>query len=75
MRALVGWLRRRAARQGIRGGRGGGVAVIQRFGSALNLNVHIHALVVDGGLSSLLMNAIEWGGGLDPSRTVRVPLS
>ena len=29
-------------------GRGGGVAVIQRFGGALNLNVHIHALVLDG---------------------------
>ena len=29
-------------------GRGGAVAVIQRFGGALNLNVHIHALVLDG---------------------------
>ncbi len=29
-------------------GRCGGVAVIQRFGGALNLNVHIHALVLDG---------------------------
>lgn len=28
--------------------RGGAVAVIQRFGGALNLNVHIHALVLDG---------------------------
>jgi putative transposase len=26
----------------------GAVAVIQRFGGALNLNVHIHALVLDG---------------------------
>jgi hypothetical protein len=33
----------------IRGaGRGGGVAILQRFGAALNLNVHIHALVLDG---------------------------
>lgn len=29
-------------------GRGGAVAVIQRFGGVLNLNVHIHALVFDG---------------------------
>ena len=29
-------------------GRGGAVAILQRFGGALNLNVHIHALVVDG---------------------------
>lgn len=28
--------------------RGGAVAVIQRFGGALNLNIHIHALVLDG---------------------------
>ncbi len=31
-----------------RPGRGGGVVVIQRFGGALNLNVHLHALVLDG---------------------------
>ncbi len=30
------------------GGRGGGVAIIQRFGGALNLNIHVHALVLDG---------------------------
>jgi len=29
-------------------GRGGAVAIIQRFGAALNLNVHVHALVLDG---------------------------
>jgi hypothetical protein len=30
------------------GGRGGAVVIVQRFGSALNLNVHMHALVLDG---------------------------
>ena len=29
-------------------GRGGAVAIIQRFGAAFNLNVHVHALVLDG---------------------------
>ena len=29
-------------------GRGGAVVVVQRFGGALNLNVHLHALVLDG---------------------------
>ena len=29
-------------------GKGGSVTVIQRFGSALNLNLHFHALVLDG---------------------------
>jgi hypothetical protein len=33
---------------GQRDGRGGAVAILQRFGAALNLNVHVHALVLDG---------------------------
>ena len=46
--ALLGWLRRRAQLDDVADGRGGAVAVLQRFGGALNLNVHIHALVLDG---------------------------
>ena len=48
VRAVLGSLRRRARQAGAEGGRGGAVAVIQRFGAALNLNVHVHALVLDG---------------------------
>jgi hypothetical protein len=49
MRAVLGWQRRRArVAQGIADGRGGAVAMVQRFGAALNTNVHIHALVHDG---------------------------
>jgi hypothetical protein len=48
VRAVLGSLRRRARRNGVPGGRGGAVAIIQRFGAALNLNVHVHALVLDG---------------------------
>ncbi len=48
MRAVLGWLRRRAQLDDVADGRGGAVAVLQRFGGALNLNVHIHALVLDG---------------------------
>jgi hypothetical protein len=49
MRAVLGFVRRRArVRLGVADGRGGAVAIIQRFGAALNLNVHIHALVLDG---------------------------
>ena len=48
MRAVLGWLRRRAQLGDVAGGRGGAVVVLQRFGGALNLNVHIHALVLDG---------------------------
>ena len=48
MRAVLGELRRRVRAQGVPDGRGGAVAILQRFGAALNLNLHIHALVLDG---------------------------
>ena len=53
LRAFVGvisrWLRRSAQARGIRGTlKTGGVTVIQRFGSALNLNAHFHTLMIDG---------------------------
>jgi hypothetical protein len=47
-RALDRLLRERARDQGIEGGRSGSIIVVQRFGGALNLNVHFHALVLDG---------------------------
>jgi len=48
VRAVFRCLRAHACRHGVADGRGGAVAVIQRFGGALNLNVHVHALVLDG---------------------------
>ena len=48
MRAVLGWLRSRARLDDVADGRGGAVAVIQRFGGALNVNLHVHALVLDG---------------------------
>jgi hypothetical protein len=48
LRAVFATLRRRAVWDGIQGGRSGAVTILQRFGGALNLNVHIHALVLDG---------------------------
>jgi hypothetical protein len=47
-RAVLGFERRRARRRGIRHGVGGAVTAIQRFGSALNTNVHFHMLVAQG---------------------------
>ena len=47
-RALLGFYRKRAEAAGQRDGRSGTVTVIQRFGGALNLNVHFHTLAVDG---------------------------
>lgn len=48
LRVALGFLYRQARHAGVRGGRSGAVTIIQRFGGALNLNVHIHALVMDG---------------------------
>jgi hypothetical protein len=46
--AVLGLLRRRAKAQGVRDGRSGAVVFAQRFDSALRLNLHFHALVLDG---------------------------
>jgi hypothetical protein len=47
--AITGDLRRRARKCGIRGRlRTGAFTVVQRFGSALGLNVHFHTLALDG---------------------------
>ena len=51
-------LRDRARARGLVDPRGGAVAVVQRFGGALNLNVHIHALVLDGVFARALTSGI-----------------
>jgi len=50
VRAVLGWYRRRAKLVGIgiADGKSGAVCVTQRFGSALNTNVHFHSLFLDG---------------------------
>ena len=40
--------RRRALENGVRDSQTGAVTFVQRFGSALNLNVHFHAVIPDG---------------------------
>ena len=48
VRAVLGFLRHRAREAGVGDPRGGAVVIVQRFGGAINVNVHFHALVVDG---------------------------
>jgi hypothetical protein len=48
VRAIFAWQRRRARGLGWRLSRTGAVTFIQRFSSALRLNVHFHCLVPDG---------------------------
>ena len=48
MRAVLGFLRRQARAAGVVDGRGGAGTIVQRFGGSVNLNVHYHAIVLDG---------------------------
>jgi hypothetical protein len=48
VRTVLGFLRHVARQAGVADGRGGAVAIVQRFGGALHLNVHIHVLAMDG---------------------------
>jgi len=48
LRAVFGFYSRKAGEEGIEGGRSGAVCQLQKFGSALNSNLHMHALVLDG---------------------------
>jgi len=48
LRTVFGHYREGAQRAGLARVRTGAVNVVQRFGSALNLNLHFHALVLDG---------------------------
>jgi hypothetical protein len=47
-RTVFNWQRRSARRTGADDPRTGGVTFVQRFGGALNLNVHFHTLIPDG---------------------------
>jgi hypothetical protein len=48
MRVLFSWQRRQAKRAGHAGARTAGVTFIQRFGGAMNSNLHMHVLLPDG---------------------------
>ena len=48
-RAVLGHLRRRARKfLGLRDSQSGAVTFIQRFGSALNVNLHYHVIFLEG---------------------------
>ena len=48
MQHLDAFYRAQAHAQGHPGGRTGGVTFVQRFGSALDVNPHLHVLMMDG---------------------------
>lgn len=47
IRIISNWIVRRARREGVHG-KTGAVTFVQRFGGAINLNVHLHSLFLDG---------------------------
>ena len=48
LRVVGGWYRRQAQALGHDRARWGSVTFVQRFGSSLNLNPHVHVLMLDG---------------------------
>jgi hypothetical protein len=73
VRALCAWQRRQARRAGHREAKTATVAFVQRFGGALNLNVHLHLLLpdavfVDGGEQTLALVPVPPPGAEDLRR-------
>jgi hypothetical protein len=60
VRAVLGLYKRRAKALGIVSGQTGAVTFIQRFGSAANLHVHAHVLVMDGVFTETESDAIRF---------------
>jgi hypothetical protein len=47
-RAISSFYKKKAKRLNLQGPQSGAISVVQRFGGALNLNVHFHTLFIDG---------------------------
>jgi hypothetical protein len=69
IRAVLGFERWRASRRGVRDGVGGAVTAIQRFGSALNTNVHFHSLVGQGVLVEQADGALRFAPAPAPTES------
>ncbi len=67
--AIERHLRAWARADGVAEARGGGVAVLQRFGGSVNLNVHVHALVLDGVFARTAGGTLRFHGAPAPSPT------
>lgn len=62
-------LRTWARGHGVPEARGGGIAIIQRFGGSVNLNVHVHGLVLDGVCAPARSGPLRFHAAPVPSAT------
>jgi len=53
VKKITGYYEKLARERGIKGAQAGGVTFVQRFGSALNLNIHYHIITTDGVFSDV----------------------
>lgn len=67
--AIERHLRAWAQAHGVADARGGGVSVLQRFGGSVNLNVHVHALVLDGVFARTAGGSLRFHASPVPSST------
>jgi hypothetical protein len=72
-RAITSYLRKKAARQGLRASiEPGAVTLIQRFGGSLNLNVHYHMLFLEGGYYQTRRGLKFWRSGPPSDEDIQV---
>jgi hypothetical protein len=67
LRTVLGLLRSGARQPGVADGRSGAVAMVLRFGAALNLNVHVLALVLDGVFAADASGRLQFHDAAPPS--------
>ncbi|MEO2169036.1 MAG: transposase, partial [bacterium] len=68
LRTVFAFERARGREQGVPDGQCGALTVIQRFGSALNLNIHFHAIIPQGVFAEASDGEIYFEPGPPPSR-------
>lgn len=67
LRLIFRWYRNRAVGEGAHAGQTGGVVVCQGFGSALNVNLHFHAVLFDGTFSASGAGAVVFHATRQPT--------
>jgi hypothetical protein len=68
VRGVLGFLRRRArVADDVADGRSGAVVIVQRFGAALNTNIHAHAMVLDGVFAEDTAGRLQFHPGEPPT--------